>query len=199
MPRRPRRRDLYDADFRSLCDSLAAATSPFRPDLVVGIETGGARVAEVMLAPLDEPAFVSVRLQRPATKLKSRFRVGSVVSRLPRGVADALRWLEVESRELMVGRRPSDLDRDAQTLIDGSDLAKAAAPAQRILVVDDTIDSGRTLSVVRRAAELVAPGAEVRTAVLASAWHDPPVRADWCLLERTLLRMPWSLDASRPA
>ncbi len=193
---RPSRRDLYGEDFSALCADLVEATGSFAPDLVVGIETGGARVAEAMLAGLGRPAYVAVRLQRPATKAKSQLRLGGVIRRLPRPVADVLRWVEVEARELSLRRRTVDVDRMATGIEGLPRLRSAAAGARRVLVVDDTIDSGVTLSVVRRAAERSAPGADVRTAVLASTWRRPPVRPDYCLLDRTLLRLPSSLDAA---
>lgn len=196
---RPQRRDLYAADFDALSSDLAKAVRDFEPDLVIGIETGGARVADAMLAHLADADYVAVRLQRPATRLKSHLRIGSVVSRLPRPVADAARWLEVEARELALSRRPRHVEAAARELLATTSLARAAATAVRIIVVDDTIDSGRTLSTVSAAAVLARPTADVRTAVLASAWRNPPVRADYCLLDHTLLRMPWSHDAAPPA
>lgn len=199
MPRRPDRRDVYADDFRRLCEALAGEVHPFRPDLVVGIQTGGAYVAEAMLARLGHPAYVAVRAQRPATRVKEKVRLGALVARLPRGVADILRWVEVEFRERGLRRTPAEDAVIDFSAAQADELRAAAAPARRILVVDDTIDSGRTLSGVTRAVRATAPEAEVRTAVLASTWSNPPVRADHCLFDRTLLRLPWSLDATPPA
>ena len=196
MIRRPQRRDVYGKDFADLCADLAKATREFAPDLVVGIQTGGEHVAELMLPGLGNPEHVAVRLQRPATATKSNLRLGAVVGQLPRPVVDALRWLEVEARELSVGRRESPVDGAAAKLARTSALADLRPGVQRVLVVDDTVDSGRTLSTVVRAVQIAQPAAEVRTAVLASTWRRPPVRPDYCLHERTLLRMPWSFDAA---
>ncbi|MGY5882438.1 phosphoribosyltransferase family protein [Modestobacter lacusdianchii] len=199
MPARPHRRDLYASELETVSGHLAKAVRDFEPDLIVGIETGGARVAESMLEQLPGAAYIAVRLQRPATRLKSRLRLGSVVSRLPRRVADAARWLEVEVRESALSRRPAQPEVPARDLLRSTGLSDAAATAERILVVDDTIDSGRTLTTVAAAAAMARPTAEVRTAVLASAWRNPPVRADYCLFDHTLLRLPSSLDATPPA
>ncbi|TFV62797.1 UNVERIFIED_ORG: hypothetical protein E4P37_16440 [Bacillus sp. AZ43] len=195
MIRPPARRDLYGEGFGTVCGQLAEAVRDYGPDLVVGIETGGARVAEAMLATMGDPAYLSVRIQRPATKVKSSLRIGRLVSRLPRPLADGLRWAEVELRETSLRSRRPSVESTAQQLLGTTGLQHAAEKAQRILVVDDTIDSGRTLLTVRRAVELASPRAEIRTAVLASTWRRPPVRPDYCLFGRTLLRMPWSFDA----
>ncbi|RBY84637.1 hypothetical protein DQ241_17690 [Blastococcus sp. TF02A-30] len=177
---------------------MAEAVAQFEPDLVVGIETGGARVAEAMVDGLGSPQLVGVRVQRPATKLKSRMSLGRLFSRLPRGVVDLLRWAEVEMREATLRSQGSSVESGARALLATSALQDAATGARRVLIVDDTIDSGRTLSVVKRAVELAEPAAEIRTAVLASTWRRPPVQPDYCLYGRCLLRMPWSFDAERP-
>ena len=68
--------------------------------------------------------------------------------------------------------------------------------ARRVLIVDDTVDSGKTLlaasEAVRRA---IGEDVQIRTAVITSTWRNPPVRADYCLYDRTLVRFPWSFDA----
>lgn len=187
--------DVLSHDFVEICLELAATVHDYAPDLVIGIERGGARVAEEMLEALGQPEYVAVRVQRPGTQAKSSLRLGGVISRLPRIVTEHLRWLEVEVREqaLRTDRSPAGAEwAGSDELLSALTFSRSF---QRIVVVDDTIDSGRTVTVVREALRRTCPGAEVRIAVLASTWRNPPVRPDYCLHDRTLLRLPWSLDA----
>lgn len=191
----------HDVDrerFEELCQELAERTRGYEPDVVVGIATGGEVVASVMQPLLEGSTMVSIRLQRPATEVKQVLRVDRLLKRAPRWVVDDLRWLEVEYRELAFGltRRtaaPSVRSPRDQLAVD---LLEPTRTAQRVLIVDDTVDSGRTLSLAVGLVRSVSPGAQVRTAVLSSTWRRPPVRADYCLFERTLLRLPWSFDAA---
>ena len=165
-------------------------------DGIVGIATGGEVVAREM-QPLLPPgtAMAHVRLQRAGTGVKSDMRLDVLLRRAPRPLVDLLRWLEVEYRETafrLGAVSPSATSHDPSALDD----LRPVREARRILVVDDAVDSGRTL---RRAVSLVravAPDAEIRTAVLTSCWRRPPVVPDYCLFTRTLLRMPWSFDAA---
>jgi hypoxanthine phosphoribosyltransferase len=171
-------------------------TRTYDPDLLIGIYTGGAVVAREMEASLPDAGRVDVRLQRPGTAIKSRLRIGTVLSRLPRPLANACRWLEVEFREATLRRGDVDYASASARLAKDPALRDAVQSAQRVLVVDDTVDSGRTLGTVRKAVMMIGPDLDVRTAVLASTWRRPPHRPDFCLYDRTLLRLPWSMDVA---
>src|SRR6476660_924291 len=68
----------------------------FTPDLVVGIETGGAVVGELIRDCLSaDPAFVAVRLQRQSTKVKNRLGAHRILRPLPKRLKDILRLTEV--------------------------------------------------------------------------------------------------------
>jgi hypoxanthine phosphoribosyltransferase len=187
--------DLSARGFDEVCRRLAEDVACFEPDLVVGIATGGAYVAEAMLAHLPgRPTLVTVKIQRPATSAKEALRLSALVSSLPRSLADLLRWLEVEYREatLRTDVLP-DPERTAE-LAEEIGLHTGAQTA-RCLIVDDTIDSGRTMRMAEAAVALAHPGIELKTAVLASTWRKPPVVPDFYLFDRPLLCLPWSMDA----
>lgn len=186
--------------FERACGQLAELVEDFAPDAVVGIATGGAYVAEEMVRSMPgSPILTDVRVSRSSTKLKQRLSAGAVLKRLPEWLTDRLRWLEVAMRERFVGTRPKSQEVVDATLHAHPELAEQLAGAQRLIIVDDTIDSGQTLILARSVIEQVAPGAEIQTAVLTSTWKRPPVRPTYCLHERTLVRFFWSFDADRAA
>lgn len=188
------------SDFARLCRDLADQVSSFAPDLVVGIRTGGLPVAQALQLHLPgRPEVVALKIQRPGTRVKEAVRLGSVLPKLPQPVLDSLRILEVEYREarhrlrLRATRGPAE----RALPVGGIEELRAAAPsAQRILIVDDTVDSGLTLLAAIDAVRSISPTARIQSAVIASTWRRPPVVPDYCLHNRLLLRMPWSHDAS---
>jgi hypoxanthine phosphoribosyltransferase len=129
---------------------------------------------------------------RPATAVKQRLRTDIILGRLPQRVAYLLRWLEVAARERML-RKDSPAN-ETHAEVASSDAEGALASARRVLVVDDTIDSGRTLQAAVRTVRKHNPDCEVRTAALASTWRNPPVSPEYLLHPRTLVRFHWSLD-----
>jgi hypoxanthine phosphoribosyltransferase len=191
VPTPPETVDLDQARFEEACRALAGVTAGYEPDVLVGIATGGAVVARSLTPHLPgEPPAVVVRLRRPATGVKERLRADRLLRRLPTRVANLLRWIEVELRERFL--RPTAPEGASDV---GPEVRRAIAGAERVLVVDDTVDSGRTLTAAVEIVRDAAPDTEVRTAVLTSTWRNPPVRPDYCLYDRVLLRFPWSLDS----
>lgn len=184
--------------FEQLCRELTERTHGFGADAVVGIATGGEVVARAMQPFLPVGTTMAyVRLQRASTGVKSGVRLDVLLRPAPRRLLDLLRWLEVEYREFSFRFRKAPAE-PARPVVDPQAI-EALAPvsqARRILIVDDAVDSGRTLQLAMLAVRAVAPQAEVRTAVLTSCWRRPPVTPDFYLFQRTLLRMPWSFDAA---
>ena len=156
---------LSDEAFAGACSRLEAATE--RPDVVLGIETGGRYVAESMHAAVPH---CYVRLQRGSTPRKSRLR--GLLARLPRPVADALRLAEAWLRGL---RRPEPVGSRG----------------------DDAVDSGATMHAVREAVCRACPEAQVECAAIAVTTRRPLVVPDKYLYSNVLIRFPWSMDARR--
>lgn len=171
--------------FADACRRLEAMTMEFNPDLIVGIATGGEVVARGMYT--DVP-HVSVTARRPTTAIKSRCgALWKVIRRLPVWMRDAMRVAEAA----IYNNRKGPLD----PIIINDSRREAIAPARRILIVDDAIDSGVTMQRVLEAVRRIAPGASVATAVINVTTRRHLVEPDYRLYaDRRLVRFPWSKD-----
>lgn len=177
---------LDPAAFDAACLRLEAdAAAAGVPDLVVGIATGGDRVAARMFV---EVPHVSVSLRRPSTPRKERAgALFGLLRRMPRRVADLLRMAEAR---ILVSRPARVLP-----LTLPPDVSAAIAGARRVLVVDDAVDSGATLRAVLDAVGSVAGDREVRSAALTVTTRHPLATPDHALWrEGVLIRFPWSKD-----
>ncbi len=163
--------------------------SSFMPDLVVGIATGGDYVAVRMFGWVPH---VSLTLQRPTTAGKKRAGLlFGLLRRLPRRVSDLLRIAEARVLALRTPHVPR-IELDPEFV---SDLRAA----RRILVVDDAIDSGATMSAVLEAVRSVEGVREVRSAALTVTTPRPLVSPDFALWrDGVLVRFPWSNDFRQP-
>lgn len=172
----------FDAACLRLEADVAAAGVP---DLVVGIASGGDRVAGRIFG---EVPHVSVSLRRPSTARKERAgMLFGVLRRLPRRVADWLRMAEAR----ILASRPARV----MPLTLAPDVAAAIAGAQRVLVVDDAVDSGATLRAVLDAVKSVAGDSAVRSAALTVTTEHPLAEPDHALWRKgVLIRFPWSKD-----
>lgn len=171
----------------------------YRPDVLIGIRTGGLVVAKAMArAAGDAVPVMPLTCRRASTCAKSRFKLlPALLAALPLPVVDGLRWLE--HRLLSNHRRnrpaPQEMDHTEAAAI-GRWLA-AGPPSPRVLVVDDAVDSGVTLAtVLRLVRETAPPDTEVRSAVVTVTLDRPLIEPDFSLYRGVLCRFPWSFDAA---
>ncbi|MGA3398203.1 MAG: phosphoribosyltransferase family protein [Acetobacteraceae bacterium] len=191
---------LDTTSFNAACAALMhQVLESFRPHLLVGIRTGGLVVAEAMArAAADPVAVMPLTCRRAATGVKARFKLlPTILAALPRPAVDGLRWLE---HRLLTARRRTQakvqhIDRTEAEAI-GQRLAQASG-AQRVLVVDDAVDSGVTLAtVLRLLRESSPPDTQFRSAVVTVTLAQPLAEPDFVLYRGVLCRFPWSFDAA---
>lgn len=201
--------------FAEACGRLRGEVeaSGFRPDLVVGIARGGVFVMDAAYPPGEDGVRrMVVRRQRPSTGRKSGLR--NMLRRLPRWLADIMRIAEALLLELKSRRKSRGLDESGESekleLLESAEKSEAGNPSEkpgllgqlgglesidRVLILDDAVDSGETVAVVAGAIKRNRPNAEVRVAVITQTRPHPLIRPDYALWRnRTLVRFPWSLD-----
>ena len=69
-----------------------------------------------------------------------------------------------------------------------------AKSIKNILIVDDAIDTGKTMFIVKNNLKQKFPEAKIEIAVLAWTIDSSIVKPDYYLYKNTLLRFPWSND-----
>jgi hypoxanthine phosphoribosyltransferase len=186
--------------FAAACARLMdVACGQERPQLIVGIPTGGMFVAEAMSDAASYLPVFPLTCRRPSTRHKSAPGLKSLVRSLPRPLLDRLRLIE----HAILTRRPPAPPAEGSFRIDEQELAhlrdaiEAAGPKASILVVDDAVDTGSTMSVVMGAVRRLAPDtAIIRSAAITVTTENPLISPDHALYSRQLCRFPWSLDAT---
>lgn len=186
--------------FDAACAALMhQVLSEYRPNLLVGIRTGGFFVAQAMAPASRVPVPVlPLTCRRVATGMKARVKIlPRLLTTMPQPMVDRLRWLE---HRLLSNRRrnaaaPQRIEPGEAEAI-AEHLAQAGTP-QRVLVVDDAVDSGVTLATVLELLGRVCPSqTEFRTAVVTVTLDQPLVQPDFVLYRGVLCRFPWSFDAA---
>lgn len=178
--------------FDSLCDELAhLVQGSFAPDLVVGIATGGIVVGEKVAQRLNTP-LATITRQRAGTRAKDLFRFSFFLPLLPYCVSNHLRVYEVRRAEARFrrGRRVFT----SRPVVISDQEASLIGCANRILVVDDSVDSGATFNDCLRRVRDINPAAELRTAAITSTFQEPAFVPDYLVMKHTLIRFPWAKD-----
>lgn len=168
--------------------SQRVAAAGCRPSLIIGIQSGGARVAQLMLADFPGVPYAEVRISRPSTKQKETGMVHRLLQHLPLWLCDVLRI--VESRLAEWRSRGSLPERVGEV-----QLQAEVPPGATILLIDDAIDTGATIHALRQQLLERYPAADIRVAVITVTTAHPVCDADYFLYhDRTLCRFPWSND-----
>jgi hypoxanthine phosphoribosyltransferase len=189
----------FDQDsFDEACAALMhLVLQDARPDLLIGIRTGGVHVAQSMAKALGfSLPVLSVTCRRSSTAAKSRLGpLKMLIARLPRVLVDRMRVIEHKILTQKPSRaRFETFTFDPAELAVLDDWVRAADPNPSIVVVDDAVDSGTTLALVLDAVARRSPGAILRSAVITVTTEGPMVMPRYTLYRRQLCRFPWSLD-----
>lgn len=187
--------------FEQACTGLMQQVQrDVRPDVLIGIRTGGLVVAEAMSrSDPGRPIVLPLTSRRAATGAKSRNKLLPwVLKNLPRSVSDRLRVLELR---LLSSRRrrkqgqqhvdPREADVIRQYLAD-------LPPHCSAVVVDDAVDSGVTLAAVLHLLRSTCR-TDIRfcSAVITVTLDNPLVEPEYVLYRGVPCRFPWSFDAAR--
>lgn len=161
--------------------------SGYEPDVVVAVERAGVFVAKAM----NIGDFYTVRCSREGSKTK-KGGLGNVLRYLPSFVNVMLRKLEyrlLQWRDKSVNYQPRIVEMSSKlktALVQGG---------RKILIVDDAVDSGRSLRSVVDELEKLNPDNEIRTAVITVTRPETVCNPDYTLFSnQTLIRFPWAAD-----
>lgn len=168
----------------SLCEMISP---DFKPDFVAYLARGGyligcdaARFFECPLVELDKHRTEHVKKDT------------DLLRRLPRWAKHALRETEQQFRRVFSNGK--DFGEIQPAIL--TNRYPLPAKASRILLVDDSIDSGASIVAGRLRLASLFPEADVRVAVLNSFIRpSEQVAFDWVLFENALLSTPSSADS----
>lgn len=174
----------------------AVLASAFRPTHLLAIANGGVHVTREMAnhIALDSSLLV-VPARRRLSEWKRGFHATALLRRLPYFITDRLRVLEAHVLGRL--RKPDTSDLFAPLPRDVSEILRSIrSPVPiRLLVVDDAVDSGRTLRRIVNELQCVQDaGGEIRTAVITVTRAHPLIRPDFHLYDGVICRFPWSYD-----
>lgn len=187
-------------DFERLCRNLAdkVLEKNFDPDLVVGILTGGGVIGRISCDEFKQKIknhqvyYTEVKLQRPSTVVKAKRNSTHKLAKLPTWLLDILRIAEVYYYEFKV--RFVNPRREGVLSLDEGVVRLLKMGGKKILIIDDCIDTGYTVKIIKDYFMYHFPGNDFRVAVATVSHRHPVVLPEYQLYNRVLLRFPWAND-----
>ena len=185
----------FDLCCKRLCSNIRE--QDYIPDIIIGVLTGGGYVGRKVFKEFEafnQPIFYKeIKLQRKSTKAKSDSKVRKIFKILPYSVLNIMRILEMELLELKAKfvkpSRCGTIDLDEETI------ALLKHGGMKVLLVDDAIDTGMTLKIVKNfLVNQFNETNDIKIAVVTSTNRNPVMVADFFLYNRVLIRFPWASD-----
>ena len=169
---------------RKWCEGIK---SQYAPELVIYIARGGYIIGRAMSAGFRVP-LLGIGAKRPGNSFKEYgFPVLAV---LPRSLCNMLRKIEIGSN---VHQKRADRE-----IIFHPEIEKIKNPAtvKKILLVDDSIDTGHSMNQAKKKVQQYFPQAEIKIFVINEMLSQQPIaKADYHLYQDTIIRAPMSKDS----
>lgn len=178
--------------FSEKCSELIGRID-FHSDIIVGILGGGGYIIDEIMSEVgfDSTQFELVRLQR-GNKFKSNFIIKSILKFLPYRITNKLRIFESKkARSSIVELNLTEVSAES---IDFKLNLDSTETVKNILILDDAIDTGRTMFIVKNSLSKLFPKSQVNTAVISWTLENSIIKPDYYLYKNILVRFPWSLD-----
>ncbi|MRG85073.1 phosphoribosyltransferase [Salinibacillus xinjiangensis] len=156
----------------------------FKPDVVVFIATGSYHIGKTISDYFDIP-LVEVFAVRTGNSLKKY--MSPLLQLIPKGIKNTLRKAELKSgMHNKDSERKVFIERDKHILIN----------AKRILIVDDSVDTGSTAKQVATFVKETVRNAEIKFASINIFDESKEVyKVNYFLYENHIISGPWSKDS----
>lgn len=167
----------------------------FQPDLIVGILNGAQFFIDEFKTSekFKDCYFSEIKLQRNSEIIKKKPFTAFLLKYLPYFMLDFLRNVESYKVQSSVKKIKKALS-NISVLNFTNDLP---VNVTKILIVDDAIDSGKTMQLVINALQNKFPNAQIKTAVFVCTLSNAIVKPNYYVLKNVLVRFPWSKDLKK--
>lgn len=162
-----------------------------KPDLIVGILNGGGYILnEIKKDNRGNVKISSVKLQRDGN-VKNNIIVRFFLKILPYKILDKIRIYESNKARTFISKINKSEISNIKVEIDTSLISENI---KRILIIDDALDTGKTMFVVKNNLQKKFPDANIKVAVISWTIETSIIKPDHYLYKNSLVRYPWSKD-----
>lgn len=182
---------LNKQSFSNACVELATKID-IQPDLVVGVLNGGLNVVNE----LKQNNFKNAHFQLVKFKRKKGFidyfANTFLLSLFPNKILNSLRIYKAVNAKKSI--RELNLKELSNYKLNFNTDESFQKEVKSILIIDDAIDTGRVMFVVKNNLKTLFPNAKIKTAVISWTLENSIEKPDFYLFKNVLVRFPWSKD-----
>lgn len=158
----------------------------YQPDIIIYVARGSYLIGKSLVKVFEVP-LVAVGAQRRGNDFKEL--ISPILSILPRSLCNMLRKLELKS-DVHVEKSERHIE-----FLDDISLLELSS-IKKLLIVDDSVDTGRSMLAVRDLVKLKFSNCEIKTASLnVMSKSKDVIKIDYTIYEDKILRTPMSKDS----
>ena len=178
--------------FFNKCTELVSKTN-FRPDIIVGVLNGGGYIVNEIKKKdgFEKVQFEFIKLQR-SNWLKRNLVFKFILKLLPNYINDKLRVIESEKARKSIDTL--NLYELSSCKLNFQFNSASKEEVKNILIIDDAIDTGKTMFIVKSNLNKLFPNAQIKNAVISWTIESSIIKPDYYLFKNVLVRFPWSKD-----
>lgn len=178
-------------EFPAECKKLfeKVDSSGIKYELIIGIATGGAYVGRIFSECSPYSKYLEVKLQRSGTGIKEESHFKQMLTRLPYAISNLLRVIEhyIRSSKKVIadsGCMPQFSEEEMNFI----------QKAKSILVIDDALDTGKTMYKLVNYLQKLDTDRIVHSAVMTMTMKKRLIDPTYYNYRYILIRWPWSFD-----
>lgn len=172
--------------------------SNWKPDLIIGIKTGGVYVSRYIkeIEMYHDCEYNEVLLQRKGTKMKKKVNISNYLKYLPYSILNIMRVMEAKhiEKNYIKNKSKYNKSKNNENITISSELKNQIKKSTNLLIIDDAVDSGKTMLNMKDYLLNLNKYLVIKTAAITVTFEDPLITPDYYLKKRVLIRFPWSND-----
>ncbi|MCL6294603.1 hypothetical protein [Jejuia spongiicola] len=181
-------------DFFEKLDELSGKID-IVPDIVVEVLSAGGYLGKAIKVDkkFNKAQYKQIKIQRRREYIKQSIVFRTLLKILPYIILDRLRLYESKKAKNSISALNLDeLQKDNISFGHLGFLHQKSV--KNILIVDDAIDTGRTMFIIKNSLQKQFPKANIKTAIISWTLENSIIKPDFYIYKNVLVRFPWSKD-----
>lgn len=181
-------------DFFKKLDELSGKIDII-PDIVVEVLSAGGYLGKAIKVDekFNKAQYKQIKIQRRREYIKQSIVFRTLLKILPYIILNRLRLYE--SKKAKNSIRALNLDELQKDNISFDHLGFSHQKSvKNILIIDDAIDTGRTMFIIKNSLQKQFPKANIKTAIISWTLENSIIKPDFYIYKNVLVRFPWSKD-----
>ncbi|WKW45649.1 phosphoribosyltransferase family protein [Myroides sp. JBRI-B21084] len=164
----------------------------FQPHLIVGVLNGAQFFIDEFKSSqkFKDCHFSEIKLQRNSENIKKKPFTAFLLKHLPYFILNFLRNIESYKVKTTIKKSSGTISKP----INFNYSSELPENITKILIIDDAIDSGKTIQQVKNTLQNKFPNAQIKTAVFVCTLKNALIKPNYYLYQNVLIRFPWSKD-----